>query len=196
MLELTDSHCHLDMLDLANFDDSMQNVLANARDNHVQHCLCVAVNLRDLPNMLRIANQFDNVSASVGVHPNEQDDDHDITKKLIESFKSMSTIRALKLLQNLNIAVLEIQDINTLRKKWERSKEQSILKTQHVEGLGKVSTIVSNQVKVNDQKLHSLTPSEKVGGSTQILLKQFGIDADNLIAERIAATELSSSYLP
>jgi crotonobetainyl-CoA:carnitine CoA-transferase CaiB-like acyl-CoA transferase len=130
------------------------------------------------------------------ISQSEQDDDHDITKKLIESFKSMSTIRALKLLQNLNIAVLEIQDINTLRKKWERSNEQSILKTQHVEGLGKVSTIVSHQVKVNDQKLQSLTPSEKVGGSTQILLKQFGIDADNLIAERIAATELNSSYLP
>ena len=79
MLELVDSHCHLDMLDLTHFDGKMQNVLANARDNHVQHCLCVAVNLRDLPNMLRIANQFDNVSASVGVHPNEQDDDKEAT---------------------------------------------------------------------------------------------------------------------
>lgn len=79
MLKLIDSHCHLDMLDLAAFDGDMANVLENARQHHVHHCLCVAVNLRDLPNMLKIVDRFPNVSASVGVHPNEQDDDHDVT---------------------------------------------------------------------------------------------------------------------
>lgn len=126
--------------------------------------------------------------------------DHEITKKLIESFKSMSTIEALKLLQSANIAALEIEQIDTLRKKWlistEQSTEHSKLKTQHIEGLGKVSTLVANQVMVNGQKLNLLAASEKAGGSTQRLLKQFGIDADHLIAEGIAATELSSSYLP
>ncbi len=79
MLQLVDSHCHLDMLDLTAFDGKMENVLTNACANHVHHCLCVAVNLRDLPNMLRIADTFANVSASVGVHPNEQDDPHEVT---------------------------------------------------------------------------------------------------------------------
>jgi TatD DNase family protein len=69
---LVDSHCHLDMLDLAPFGGSVDGVLEAACASDVGHFLCVAVNLEDYPAMLRIAEAHDNVSASVGLHPNER----------------------------------------------------------------------------------------------------------------------------
>jgi len=39
----------------------------------VGHMLCVSIELETFPNMLSIVRQYDNVSASVGVHPNVRD---------------------------------------------------------------------------------------------------------------------------
>ena len=69
---LVDSHCHLDLLDLEPFGGTIDGVLEAAAANDVGHFLCVSVNMEDYPNMLGIAESHANVSASVGLHPNEQ----------------------------------------------------------------------------------------------------------------------------
>jgi TatD DNase family protein len=69
---LVDSHCHLDRLDLAPFGGSIVGVLEAARAQDVRHFLCVSINLEDYPAMLQIAESHAQVSASVGLHPNEQ----------------------------------------------------------------------------------------------------------------------------
>ena len=69
---LVDSHCHLDMLDLAAFGGSIEGVLAAAREQDVENFLCVSINMEDYPAMLKIAEAHDQVMASVGLHPNEQ----------------------------------------------------------------------------------------------------------------------------
>lgn len=70
---LVDSHCHLDMLDLEPFDGNMDNVIAAAQENSVTQFLCVSVTLEDYPGMLSIAEQYDQVYVSAGLHPNEVD---------------------------------------------------------------------------------------------------------------------------
>ena len=66
-----DSHCHLDFPDLVqNLDD----VLVAMRDNKVSHGLCICVNLRDFPNVLAIAQAHDNLYATVGIHPDYEDE--------------------------------------------------------------------------------------------------------------------------
>ena len=70
MIDLVDSHCHI------NFDplgDEVEQVIARAVEAGVNHMLCVSVNLEDYPQVLELATRFDNVFASVGVHPNEQE---------------------------------------------------------------------------------------------------------------------------
>ena len=63
---LVDSHCHLDFPDLAvNIDE----LLANMLENDVGHALCVSVNLQDLPRVLALSENYPNLFASVGVHP-------------------------------------------------------------------------------------------------------------------------------
>jgi TatD DNase family protein len=61
-----DSHCHLTFPDLAK---DMDAILANMRANAVSHALCVSVELATFPQVLDLAENHDNLYASVGVHP-------------------------------------------------------------------------------------------------------------------------------
>jgi TatD DNase family protein len=61
-----DSHCHLNFPGLS---ENLDEVLENMRRNEVSHALCISVNLEDFPQVLRLAEQHDNIYASVGVHP-------------------------------------------------------------------------------------------------------------------------------
>jgi TatD DNase family protein len=61
-----DSHCHLNFPELA---DNLDSVLGNMRENLVTHALCVSVDLEKLPQIVELAEKYDNLYASVGVHP-------------------------------------------------------------------------------------------------------------------------------
>ena len=74
---LVDSHCHLDQLDLAAHQGDLSKALAFAESFGVRHFLCVATTLKDFPEMLRVIAPYPNVSASLGLHPNELDIDHE-----------------------------------------------------------------------------------------------------------------------
>jgi TatD DNase family protein len=70
VIDLIDSHCHI------NFDplgDEVEQVIERAREKGVNRMICVSVNLEDYPQVLDLATRYDNVYASVGVHPNEQE---------------------------------------------------------------------------------------------------------------------------
>jgi len=71
-MKLVDSHCHLDMIDLAPHGGELGTVLDYAREQGVCHMLCVSIDMEALPAMLRLIEPLTNVSASVGVHPNGQ----------------------------------------------------------------------------------------------------------------------------
>ncbi len=68
-LNFVDSHCHLDMLDLNDFEQSMDNVIAQARDSQVTDMLSIAVDLESFPRVLATARAYSEVYASVGLHP-------------------------------------------------------------------------------------------------------------------------------
>lgn len=66
-----DSHCHINFPDLA---DKIDEVLAQMKNNDVQAALCVSVNLPDFPQVLALAERFENIYASVGVHPDYENE--------------------------------------------------------------------------------------------------------------------------
>ncbi len=76
-----DSHCHINFEGLA---DRLPQVLENMRSHSVTHALCVSVDLETLPSVLAIANQYENVYASVGVHPDHEDMREPSLTELIE----------------------------------------------------------------------------------------------------------------
>ncbi len=65
-----DSHCHINFPELA---ENMPAILGRMAENKVTHALCVSVDLPDFPQVLALAEQHDNIFASVGVHPDYPD---------------------------------------------------------------------------------------------------------------------------
>ena len=71
MPRLVDSHCHLNRLDLTDFNGDLDEVIQEARAVGVEHFLCVAVELADIPILKALASRHADISISVGIHPNE-----------------------------------------------------------------------------------------------------------------------------
>lgn len=66
-----DSHCHLNILDLEPYQGDLKLVLEQAKNSGVNHFLCVGITLNDHPDLVAIAERFENVFISTGLHPNE-----------------------------------------------------------------------------------------------------------------------------
>ncbi|HKT70576.1 MAG TPA: TatD family hydrolase [Terriglobales bacterium] len=66
---LIDSHCHLDRLDLAAHDGSLDAALDAARARGVSQFLCIGVSADNAAAVKSLAERYDDVHCSVGVHP-------------------------------------------------------------------------------------------------------------------------------
>ncbi len=69
MSSLIDSHCHIPLL---SEDISVDDIINNAKQNDIEHMLCVAIDLDGSPDIIDLASQYDMISASVGIHPNAE----------------------------------------------------------------------------------------------------------------------------
>jgi len=83
-IQLIDSHCHLDRLDLKVHGGDFDHVIAQAKELDVNQMLCVGINLEDWPEMMKIVEAYDNIFASVGVHPNEDEGEDPSIERLVE----------------------------------------------------------------------------------------------------------------
>lgn len=68
-INLVDSHCHLDRLDLKAYDGDFQALMAATEADGVSHMLCIGVDLETFPQVRELAERHDNIHATVGVHP-------------------------------------------------------------------------------------------------------------------------------
>lgn len=66
-----DSHCHIDFPELSS---QLPTLLESMSHNQVSHALCVSVNLADWPRVIKLAEDHENLFASVGVHPDHEPD--------------------------------------------------------------------------------------------------------------------------
>ena len=65
---LVDSHCHLDFKDFA---DELDDIIERARARGVRRMLTISTHLDKFPGVRDIAERYDDVYCSVGVHPHE-----------------------------------------------------------------------------------------------------------------------------
>ncbi|MDR2991023.1 MAG: TatD family hydrolase [Burkholderiaceae bacterium] len=66
----TDSHCHLAMPELARDLPAVRSAMAAAQ---VTRALCISTSMEELPQVCALAQQFDGIWASVGVHPDHEE---------------------------------------------------------------------------------------------------------------------------
>lgn len=77
---LVDSHCHL------NFPEFVHNMpdVRRAMDEHqVAYALCISVNLREYPQVLAVAEAYENFYATVGVHPDYENEPQLTVEQLV-----------------------------------------------------------------------------------------------------------------
>lgn len=78
---LVDSHCHLDFPDLVS---DLPDILARMQENRVGLAVCIGVNLEDFPGVLALAEQYPQLYATVGVHPEYTDVEEPTADRLLE----------------------------------------------------------------------------------------------------------------
>ena len=66
---LIDSHCHLDRLDLTPYNGDLSLAIKAAQARGVDRMLCIGIDLNNAADVVGIAEQFENIYATVGVHP-------------------------------------------------------------------------------------------------------------------------------
>lgn len=87
---LVDSHCHLDFPD---FSDEIDDVVRRARAAGVGRMLTIGTRVSKFPRVRAIAERYDDVWCSVGVHPHEADHESDVdAEKLVELAKHPKVI--------------------------------------------------------------------------------------------------------
>ena len=69
---LIDSHCHLNILDLTEFNNDLGEIIRLAKQEGVQRFLSVCVHPLDISVLEDIVSRYPEVWMSAGVHPNEQ----------------------------------------------------------------------------------------------------------------------------
>lgn len=78
-----DSHCHLDRLKLDPYDGDLSKAIDAAQQSGVDTMLCVAIDLEHIDAVLNIADTYENVFASVGVHPGSVDVEEPTVDRLL-----------------------------------------------------------------------------------------------------------------
>lgn len=79
---LVDSHCHLDFED---FNGELDDVVARAGDAGVGLMVTIGTTLRGFEGVLKVAESYDNIVCTVGIHPHEAEAEPDVgTAQLVE----------------------------------------------------------------------------------------------------------------
>jgi len=89
---LTDSHCHLDRIDLDAFDGKLDTLLDAAAENQVDRFLNVCIDLEHFRDVHEMALAHDNIWCSVGVHPTSEGVKEPTVDDLIELGQSDKVI--------------------------------------------------------------------------------------------------------
>ena len=81
-MPLVDSHCHLDFPD---FEGELDDIMARAKDAGIGHMLTICTRVSAFDGVLALAESYDNVFCTVGIHPhNAADEPQTTAEELIE----------------------------------------------------------------------------------------------------------------
>jgi TatD DNase family protein len=122
-----DSHCHINFEGLA---DRLPQLLENMRENAVTHALCVSVDLETLPSVLDIAGRYENVYASVGVHPDHEDMREPSVAELVELAKHPKVVA----IGETGLDYYRLGDRTIADMEWQRERFRTHIRAAHATG--------------------------------------------------------------
>ncbi len=87
-MQIVDSHCHIDRVDLDAFGGSMESMLKHAAEFSVTKFLCICIDLEHFDQVHDLSKSYPNIYSSVGVHPTEVNCKDPSIEELLEYAKS------------------------------------------------------------------------------------------------------------
>ena len=81
MTQLVDSHCHLDFPELST---DIPKIIDNAASHDVSIMQTICTRISDFPKIRSIAEQYNNIYCSVGIHPHNVKDETTTAEELVE----------------------------------------------------------------------------------------------------------------
>ncbi|MGI6699830.1 MAG: TatD family hydrolase [Christensenellales bacterium] len=91
-MKLFDSHCHLND---QRFQGDIDKIIAHMHLNGVERCLCPGSNVTDSKVAIKLAGQYSEIFASVGIHPHDAENSDDDSFAQIEALLSSPKVVAL-----------------------------------------------------------------------------------------------------
>ena len=153
---LVDSHCHLNQINLDEFNGDLNVLMDQARANGVSHFLCVCVTLDDIPVLQALAERYPDVSISVGIHPNEIMSEEITTDQLIHFGKNPSCVA----IGETGLDYYRMEALEALEQQRERFRAH--IRAAHV--LSKPLIIHTRQASEDTLRLMAEEHAETVGG--------------------------------
>ncbi len=151
---LIDSHCHLDKIDLSPYNDDFAVFMQEAEKQQLEHMLCISIDLEAYPAMCELVNPYDNISLSVGVHPNV-DEGHD-----------PSAVELIALADNEKVIAIGETGLDYFRSEgdltWQH--QRFIAHIEAAKATGKPLIIHTREAKVDTLRLLKEHGAETVGG--------------------------------
>ncbi|MFA6971259.1 MAG: TatD family hydrolase [Gallionella sp.] len=150
-MSFIDSHCHINFHELS---ENISDVFAKMQQNDVSSALCVSVNLADFPGVLKLAEQYPNIYASVGVHPD------------YEAVEEPSVARLVDLAQHPKIIAIGETGLDYYRLtgdlEWQRERFRNHIRAALV--CGKPLIIHTRSAAEDTLRLMAEEGARKVGG--------------------------------
>lgn len=64
-----DSHCHIDCIELNDYENNLDELMKEVSTNNVEHMLCVCIDLYAFDKMYDAVKDYSQISVSAGMHP-------------------------------------------------------------------------------------------------------------------------------
>lgn len=83
-----DSHCHLDRIDLKPYQNDFSRFMSEAKQQHIEHLLCIGIDMEAYTAMFDLVADYEEISVTVGVHPNVREGHEPTVEELIDLGKN------------------------------------------------------------------------------------------------------------
>ena len=83
-MQLVDSHCHLNALDLTSYNGDFAAMLAAARAHKISYILTPTTTMEEIPAVIQLVKYDPKLFATVGVHPTETQSSYPTFERLAE----------------------------------------------------------------------------------------------------------------
>lgn len=78
-MHFTDTHAHI----FNEYFEDFNKVIESAKNNNVDTILNAATSLKNIPEVLKTSEEYENIYACIGIHPEDMDDDYKKIEKII-----------------------------------------------------------------------------------------------------------------